>query len=119
MRLTLGYGIAVAIGLTMGRIFSSATAIRENSGAVDGNNHSSVCGDLSSPHGHAVDRCAKNGFASMAEQANLSACGCGQSHTTTSQNLVDKAGSVFIHAMDDFLAVGHYLVIGAFIAALA
>jgi uncharacterized membrane protein YraQ (UPF0718 family) len=30
-----------------------------------------------------------------------------------------KVGSAFCHALDDFLAVGHYLVIGAFVAALA
>jgi uncharacterized membrane protein YraQ (UPF0718 family) len=45
-------------------------------------------------------------------------CGCGSSHAT-SDSWVDKAGVAFTHAMDDFLAVGHYLVIGAFIAALA
>jgi hypothetical protein len=32
---------------------------------------------------------------------------------------MDKAGAAFVHAKNDFLAVGHYLVIGAFIAALA
>jgi uncharacterized membrane protein YraQ (UPF0718 family) len=31
----------------------------------------------------------------------------------------EKIGSAFNHAMEDFLAVGHYLVIGAFVAALA
>lgn len=32
---------------------------------------------------------------------------------------IDKTGTAFTHAMDDFLAVSHYLVIGAFTAALA
>jgi uncharacterized membrane protein YraQ (UPF0718 family) len=45
-------------------------------------------------------------------------CGCGCSHPV-SDGWIDKAGAAFTHAMDDFLAVGHYLVIGAFIAALA
>jgi uncharacterized membrane protein YraQ (UPF0718 family) len=45
-------------------------------------------------------------------------CGCGSSHGT-SDRWIDKAGEAFSHAKDDFLAVGHYLVIGAFIAALA
>jgi uncharacterized membrane protein YraQ (UPF0718 family) len=86
LRFTLGYAIAVAIGLLMGRIFSRTTAIRKNSGVAVG-----------------ID----------------SHCGCGQPHAVSSHSLIDKAGSAFIHAMDDFLAVGHYLVIGAFIAALA
>ena len=119
LRFTLGYGIAVAVGLTMGRIFSRAMAIRKSSGSAVGNDHHCGCEDPSSPHGHAVGCCANNGFTSMAEQAKLSACSCEQIHTATYHSLTDKVGSAFIHAMDDFLAVGHYLVFGAFIAALA
>jgi uncharacterized membrane protein YraQ (UPF0718 family) len=46
-------------------------------------------------------------------------CGCGCSHTKKTDDWLGKMGSAFCHALDDFLAVGHYLVIGAFIAALA
>jgi len=46
-------------------------------------------------------------------------CGCGLSHETALDSWIDKAGAAFSHAMNDFLAVAHYLVIGAFIAALA
>jgi hypothetical protein len=51
-------------------------------------------------------------------EGNTTASGCGRSHTT-SDSWIDKSGIAFTHAMDDFLVVGHYLVIGAFIAALA
>ena len=46
-------------------------------------------------------------------------CGCGFAHRMGPNDWLDKVGSAFCHAMDDFLAVGHYLVIGAFVAALA
>jgi uncharacterized membrane protein YraQ (UPF0718 family) len=119
LRLTLAYGIAVAVGLIMGRIFSDVTAIRKNGAAVDGNNSACDRKELSTAHGHALGCYAKNGSTYMADQAKLSPCGCGQSHAGRPKSRIDKAGSAFIHAMDDFLAVGHYLVIGAFIAALA
>ena len=45
-------------------------------------------------------------------------CGCGCDHDAA-DSLFDKTGAAFSHAKDDFLAVGHYLVIGAFIAAIA
>jgi len=43
-------------------------------------------------------------------------CGCSQ---TTADSWSEKSRAAVHHAMDDFLAVGHYLIIGAFIAALA
>jgi len=86
LRLSLGYGIAVVIGLIMGKLFTGAAALRENGIACHGSDAS---------------------------------CGCGHAHTKTADGWIDKAGSAFTHAMDDFFAVGHYLVIGAFIAALA
>lgn len=119
LRLALGYGIAVAIGLIMGRIFSSVPAIRENGCGADGNDSPCGCADLPATHDHAAGCCHQNGFESMADRAQFSACGCGHLQTRPSESWVDKTGSAFIHAMDDFLAVGHYLVIGAFIAALA
>ncbi len=44
---------------------------------------------------------------------------CCCSHAHSGDDWVGKMGAAFSHAKDDFLAVGHYLVIGAFIAALA
>jgi uncharacterized membrane protein YraQ (UPF0718 family) len=119
LRLTLGYGIAVSIGLIMGRVFRGTTAIREARTAVDGNDSAFGRGDLPMAGGHAGESgITTNDFLS-GELAKSRACGCGQAHPSTSDGWVDKAGAAFSHAMDDFLAVGHYLVIGAFIAALA
>jgi uncharacterized membrane protein YraQ (UPF0718 family) len=90
LRMALGYGIAVVIGILMGRLFTSNTAIRDCGGALGDNTPS--CGHHHHSHNYTHG---------------------------TSERWVDKAGAAFTHAMDDFLAVGHYLVIGAFIAALA
>jgi hypothetical protein len=90
LRLGLGYGIAIAIGMLMGRLFTSSGAIKDNGAALE--NNASSCGFYHHSHEH--------------------------THAT-SDSWVGKAGAAFTHAMDDFLAVGHYLVIGAFIAALA
>ncbi len=90
LRMGLGYGIAVVIGMLMGGLFAGSEAIKDNGAALENNASSCSCHHHSHVHTHA-----------------------------TSDNWVDKAGAAFTHAMDDFLAVGHYLVIGAFIAALA
>jgi len=93
LRLGLGYGIAVIIGILMGRLFTRNRAVKDNSDILENNCMSAGCHH----HIHAEG---------------------GHSHTTL-DGWVDKSGAAFTHAMDDFLAVGHYLVIGAFIAALA
>ena len=49
---------------------------------------------------------------------NTTAYGCGCEHAA-SGSWIDKSGAAFARAMEDFPAVGHYLVIGAIIAALA
>ena len=90
LRLGFGYGIAVVIGMLMGRLFTNSGAIKDNGAALENNVSSFGCHHHSHEHTH-----------------------------STSDNWIDKAGAAFTHAMDDFLAVGHYLVIGAFIAALA
>jgi uncharacterized protein len=120
LRLGLGYGIAVAIGMLMGRLFTSAGAIKDNGAALE--KYASSCDCHHHPLAH-THREASSGtlqaFPVITNQAdNTTACGCGCSHPT-SNGWGDKAGAAFTHAMDDFLAVGHYLVIGAFIAALA
>ena len=116
LRLTLGYGIAVVIGLLMGRLFTSFEAIKDN-GAASKNNVSSCGGH----HHRNGDACSEAGQAfpvikNQAGSATDYGCGC---HHPVSAGLGDKTGAAIVHAMDDFLAVGHYLVIGAFIAALA
>ena len=47
------------------------------------------------------------------------ACGCGHDHGHARATFRTKLAAAFRHGADDFVAVGHFLVIGAFIAALA
>jgi uncharacterized membrane protein YraQ (UPF0718 family) len=116
LRLGLGYGLAVVIGMLMGRLFAGSGAIKDNGAVLE--NDTSSCGCHHHTHGEASSETAQ-AFPVLAKQAgNTTACGCGRSHLAL-VDWVDKAGAAFTHAMDDFLAVGHYLVIGAFIAALA
>ncbi|OQX12833.1 MAG: hypothetical protein BWK76_17055 [Desulfobulbaceae bacterium A2] len=104
LRLALGYGIAVVVGLLLGRVARQgsifAAGLIEQDGPV--------------PVGH---HCAPG-------------CGCheatagnGAAPTVLTGDPLDawlvRLGQVFRHAAEDFLAVGHYLVIGAFVAALA
>jgi uncharacterized membrane protein YraQ (UPF0718 family) len=120
LRLSLGYGIAVAIGMLMGRLFSSAQAIRENSTALKNKTSSDGCHHRPSVDTHnEIYPGRSHSFPVIANPAgNKVDCGCGCSHPV-SDSWIDKAGAAFTHAMDDFMAVAHYLVIGAFIAALA
>lgn len=120
LRLVLGYGIAVVIGMLMDRLFAGSRAIKENGAALE--NNALSCGRHHHPTGHShceAGSQAAQAFPVLAKyEGTATACGCGRSHTT-SDSWIDKSGAAFTHAMDDFLAVGHYLVIGAFIAALA
>jgi uncharacterized membrane protein YraQ (UPF0718 family) len=116
LRLGLGYGIAVVVGMIMGRWFADSDAILEDDAAIE--NRTPASGAQCHPHCEAGPQTAQ-AFPVIANHASAAAaCGCGHSHAPA-DSWDDKVGSAFIHAMDDFLAVGHYLVIGAFIAALA
>ncbi|BBO92472.1 permease [Desulfosarcina ovata] len=59
------------------------------------------------------------GILGIMDTTMVQGCGCGCSHAMAADDWLGKVGSAFCHAIDDFLAVGHYLVIGAFIAALS
>jgi uncharacterized membrane protein YraQ (UPF0718 family) len=115
LRLVLGYGIAVTIGLLMGRIFSRETAIKGDIEETDG----SLCG-CGSTH-ESTEFFAQTTIHASSQAANqdtIPACAC-TAHAANTGSFIDKIGWAFRHAADDFLEVGHYLVIGAFIAALA
>jgi uncharacterized membrane protein YraQ (UPF0718 family) len=92
IRLSLGYAIAVAAGLTMGWLFPEGSALiaQKASGLR---------------HDHDGD------------------CDCGCDHTDHNQPTArpgwQRIMNAFRHASADFLQVGHFLVLGAFIAALA
>jgi len=120
LRLGFGYGIAVVIGILMGRLFPNTEAIKDNGEVLESNASSCGCHHHPLVHSHseACSGTAQVSHAGTNQEAHSTACGCGHSHET-SDRWVDKARAALTHAMDDFLAVGHYLVIGAFIAALA
>ncbi len=84
IRLLAGYGIAVVVGLLMGRLFARRAALLESSVAPDG------------------------GCACCSHNAHESPTG-----------LSGRIVAALRHASDDFLAVAHFLVIGAALAALA
>jgi uncharacterized membrane protein YraQ (UPF0718 family) len=118
LRLVCGYTLAVAVALVMGRLFDSATALKDDGTRVQGADGPCGCADLPPVRGPETGGSTGNRAASGAwPQPSL--CTCGQSHIQMPDDWVDKAGAAVNHAMDDFLAVGHYLIIGAFIAALA
>ncbi len=119
LRLGLGYMIAVSVGLFMGWYLKSADS-KKNGLILEG---PVACGcshePVSSPtpviqpiqNPHSV-------FLPMhSDLKNDSDCGCGHDHS--GESLRGKLISALRHSADDFWTVGHYLVIGAFIAALA
>jgi uncharacterized membrane protein YraQ (UPF0718 family) len=118
LRLVCGYALAVAVGLVMGRLFNSATALKDIGTGGPGADGPCRCGALPSASGPETGGSTENWAVSGARPRH-SHCAGGQSHIQMPDDWVDKVGAAVNHAMDDFLAVGHYLIIGAFIAALA
>lgn len=100
LRLCLGYLIAVFVGLCLSKLFGSDRALRADLLHTGQDSRELV------------------GFPVLHNNKNKDVhCDCGHHHDTVT--LRGKFISAFRHAADDFLAVGHFLVIGAFIAALA
>lgn len=97
LRLGFGYLIAVTVALVMGKIFDQRRLLHQ--GVLDEVTVAFVTGsDLD-----------KNG----------DECSCGCESDFTNASFRTKVVAAFRHAADDFVSVGHFLVIGAFIAALA
>jgi hypothetical protein len=95
LRLILGYVVAVVVAMLMGRLFPGRTALREG---LD---------DMAVP----VCSCGCAGptlrpFSQVADAVRLPSCS-------------ERLWQALRHGAADFLGVGHYLVIGAFVAALA
>lgn len=124
LRLGLGYGLAVVIGMLMGKLFAGIGAVKKDGDLFENSASSCGCGHhpLEQPP---IEACSGTveAFKIIENPAgHATACGCGHNHAMPHgwpHRWADKVGAAFTHAMDDFLAVGHYLVIGAFIAALA
>lgn len=111
LRLALGYGIAVAAALLLGRMFGrtgiflpevvgpQARPPEKEHGCCHGHDH----------HHH------ENGCGHVA-----CACGCGHDHHGDRQaSFLGRVAASLRHALDDFMTTAPYLVAGAFIAALA
>ena len=96
IRVLCGYAIAVFVALAMGRLFARRPALLMSSG-------------MREP--------AQDNQAAAAREIGRS-CG-GQGAQLVPTGLIGKLIGAFRHASDDFLAVAHYLVIGAAVAALA
>ncbi len=120
LRLGLGYVLAVVIGMIMGKLFDSSTAI------VSINNPHEDSAPAHTCHHHlpgndyrkqSLDPAGASKVISN-EDCNTNTCECSCDHSTL-DSWIDKTGAAIVHAKDDFLTVGHYLVIGAFVAALA
>ncbi len=114
LRLVLGYGIAVCIGLVMGRLFTKRTAVLDSVAMGSACSHHPIVEDANGD-----SRLKSTYLSKAADMPALALGGCGCHHTVPIVGWTAKVGSAFGHAVDDFLAVGHYLIIGAFIAALA
>jgi uncharacterized membrane protein YraQ (UPF0718 family) len=102
LRAGLGYIIAVSVALTMGAVFRRQPILRSPQDETH-DPHEPREEQVHAQHAHS-------------ENSDVS-CTCGASHVATSPQ--SRIAIALRHAADDFLLVGHYLVIGAFIAALA
>lgn len=100
LRLGGGYLIAVVVGLVMSRLFPSDRALRPE--LRFGETTTYQCGLP---------------LLSVDEHDHGDNCDCGHDHGASTMG--GKLSAALRHAADDFLTVGHFLVIGAFIAALA
>ena len=108
-RMVIGYAIAVGIGLIMDRLFAKRSAFLQGielgdttpaPGAAATHDHDEACSC-----GHTRD--------------HKEECACGHHHPEPAGNGIGaKLAAAMHHAADDFIGVGHYLVIGAFIAAV-
>jgi len=104
MRMVFGYIIAVSVALIIGRLFSGQQVFY--TGLTDG-------------HAARDHECSHEHHASEGDIHKTASCGCGSNHHHEHTHAMGKILAAFRHAADDFLSVGHYLIIGAFIAALA
>jgi len=111
-RLALGYLIAVAVGLAMGRIFGGRSALIDADEEDGESGH--CCGHT---HTHFSPAHGKGAGSPILATVPEPACACGCDHGAT--GWADRFAAAWHHAVDDFLAVGHFLIIGAFVAALA
>jgi len=110
LRTGVGYVIAVMVALVIGWVFDREPVFRED--LCEEPRHAD-----NASHAHHVHDYHDNCHDNHNHEHAACSCGCGHSHQDTTFG--GKIVSAFRHAADDFVSVGHFLVIGAFIAALA
>ena len=118
IRLLAGYAIAVTVGLTMDRLFRHRPALLESGdeqkgGCACGHNHS-----VTSAEDNHNDEDETHAHKEHDHPVGAHNC-CSHEAHSHSPVLSGRLLAALRHATDDFLAVAHYLVIGAAIAALA
>lgn len=127
LRMFFGYAIAVTVGLLMDWIFAGESVFADNLHDAPAPPCSCGCGHTHE-HGHAHSHAPAPEHAHAHQHAETAPCGCdhahdhGHAHAPAGGEIDSFRGklvSAFRHAADDFLGVGHFLIIGAFIAALA
>ncbi len=106
LRSALGYAIAVSAGLWMGRLFPGKEALRE----PEAERETPTCSCAVASNLQPI---------TVASDGMDGACTCLGAHEAGRGGFMSRAAEALRHAADDFLQVGHYLVIGAFVAALA
>jgi len=96
LRLGLGYVIAVAVAVLLGRLFPGRSALREGLDNLPAS--ACACGCESGP--------ALRPLSQVTDAVRV-------------PSFADRLWQALRHGSADFLGVGHYLIIGAFVAALA
>ncbi len=103
LRLILGYFLAVVIALVVKRLLAGRKILIAEPEAA----HASACSCCSHGHAHTHSHEQHHGHTHSAEKGHKRS------------ELLTKLKACVNHASEDFIGAGHYLVIGAFIAALA
>jgi len=117
LRMIFGYGIAVTVAMVMDRVFGNELILRKDLHDDPHEHYPTSCA-----HGREKDAEHESALPEgYAHNMDAPTCGCehGLNHEQTARPLHEKFIATFRHAADDFLAVGHLLVVGAYIAALA
>ena len=94
LRCGLGYAMAVSIGLFISWVFKGQSIFHQDMHQDEHQHHHQ-------------------------QQQHGEGCSCGHHHSEPSHSFSQKMTEALRHAGQDFVTVGHYLVIGAFVAALA
>lgn len=106
VRLLAGYGVAVAVGLVVGEMFPGTKALLA----------SWTAGMAADQHAHGHDHNHDHGDA---ESCADDTCSHGHAHGDPRAPWYRRVLTAFGHAADDFILIGQFLVIGAFLAGLS